>query len=107
MSGTANVGSFTTALSLLIVTFTAFVGTPVTALNPPAAVLIVSRSLREIITSTPGGWPAVLATIGTLQFGLQVKLFIITAVAPAFRHFVTLSVKVVVPRSTKTILPAH
>ena len=60
----------------------------------------------EIITSTPAVWPAVLITIGTEQFGLQVKLSMITAVAPAAKPLFTLSVKVVVPRSIKTILPA-
>src|SRR6202171_1889065 len=86
---------------------TGFSGMPVVASNPPAAVLMVLRSLCEIITSIPAGWPAVLAGMGTNAFGLSVKLTMTTAVAPALRHFVTLSVKVVVPRLTKTILPEH
>ena len=106
MSGTPSAGIDITPLSLLIVTLTGLVGIPVVASKPPAAVLIVSRSLREIITSTPGVWPAVLITIGTEQLGTQVKLSMITAVAPAAKPLLHLSVKVVVPRSIKTILPA-
>src|ERR1700720_830339 len=87
-----------------MVTLTGFVGTPVVALNPPAAVLIVSRSVREIMTSEiPAGWPAVLIKMGSAPGWL--KLLTITPIAPALKAFVTISVKVVPPRSIRQILP--
>src|SRR6202030_3510425 len=71
--------------------------------SPPAAVTIVSRSVLEIMTSTPAGWGAVAMRMGSAP-GL-LKLLMMTAMAPALSPLVTLSENVVVPRLMITILP--
>src|SRR6059058_1217661 len=93
-----------TALSFFIVTVTVFAGTPVVALNPPAAALIASRLAFEIMTHG-----IVMDEFSAITIGSAVgllKLSTITAIAPeawARPHLVAKPTPP--PRSINTIFP--